>query len=157
MTEMDKKIQMVDRLLDAIDGGLMDAETIGSFTYDYLWALLDVTGQIGNGKELYQKIKVYLENINLKKLRFQIDCGKKVTVGFIANYASSWIGDELYWLLEKSEEFEPYVFLISNHLPGQSNEEICKEIPGTKFMILSMSDSQRVLMQSNRVAILFFI
>lgn len=124
---MDKKIQMVERLLDVIDGGLMDAETIGNFTYDYLQAFLDVTGQIENGRELYRKIKVYLENINLKKLRIQIACGKKVTVGFIANYASSWIGDELYWLLEKSEEFEPYVFLISNHLPGQSDEETCKE------------------------------
>lgn len=125
--EIGWKEEMVNLLLDVIDKGLMNEETISQFTYNYLAALLETTYQLENGKEFYRKIKSYLENINIRRLRAQIKAKEKIIVGFIANYASSWIGDELYHLLNCSEEFEPYVFLIANHAPGQSDEEIKKE------------------------------
>ncbi len=118
---MEWKEQMVNQLLDAVDLGYMNEETIGKFSYCHLAVLMEMTMQMENGKEFYLKIKSYLENINLHRLRKQ----DKITVGFIANYSSTWIGDGLYQLLEKSERFEPYVFLISNH-NGQS-EELIKE------------------------------
>ena len=119
---MDWKEQMVNQLLDAIDIGYITEETIGKFSYAHLAMLREMTSKIENGKEFYLKIKSYLENINIQRLRRQ----EKITVGFIANYASTWIGNELYQLLEKSERFEPYVFLISNH-NGQSEEMIKEE------------------------------
>lgn len=118
---MEWKEQMVNQLLDAVDMGYMNEETIGKFSYCHLAVLMEMTMQMENGKAFYLKIKSYLENINIERLRKQ----EKITVGFIANYSSTWIGDGLYRLLEKSERFEPYVFLISNH-NGQS-EELIKE------------------------------
>lgn len=114
--------QMVDILLDAIDSQYINEETIGQFTYNYLAALLEVTKSLDNGAELYLKIKRYLEDINIQRLRKK----EKIIVGFIANYSSTWIGDGLYRLLEESDRFEPYVFLISNH-NGQSDEMIKEE------------------------------
>lgn len=124
---MNKEIQKVNLLLDTIDSGLMNEETIGCFTYDYLVALLHITRQLENGQELYWNIKTYLESINIQRLHVQLEANEKVIVGFIANYASTWIGDDLYRLLERSEEFEPYVFLMPNHASGQRREEIMQE------------------------------
>lgn len=93
---MSREIQMVDLLLNTIDSGLMNGETIGCFTYDYLAALLHITRQLENGQELYWSIKAYLEDINIQRLRAQLKENKKVIVGFIANYASTWVGDEIY-------------------------------------------------------------
>lgn len=124
---MDKGMQRINLLLDTIDKGLMNAETIGYFTYAYLQDLLVVTRQMDNGRKLYREIKTYLENINLQRLHTQVVRGEKIVIGFIANCASTWIGDELYRLLEESEEFEPYVFLIPNHVLGQNDEEIRRE------------------------------
>lgn len=118
---MEWKEQMVNQLLDAVDLGYMNEETIGKFSYCHLAVLMEMTMQMENGKAFYLKIKSYLENINIQRLRKQ----KKIIVGFIANYSSTWIGEGLYELLEKSERFEPYVFLIANH-NGQS-EELIKE------------------------------
>lgn len=114
--------QMVELLLDAIDSKYINEETIGQFTYNYLAALLEVTTSIENGKEFYLKIKGYLEDINIRRLRKK----EKINIGFIANYSSTWIGDGLYRLLEASERFEPYVYLISNH-NGQDDELIKRE------------------------------
>lgn len=124
---MDKKIQMVNLLLDTIEQGLMNAETIGCFTYDYLAALLNVSCRLEGGRELYREIKNYLERVNIQKLRTQLNHGERITVGFIANYASTWIGDELYHLLEQSNEFQPYIFLMPNHASGQSSQEVIEE------------------------------
>ncbi len=120
---MDEKQKMINLLLDAIDTGVMNEQTIDKFTYYYLAVFLEAAQQLENGKELYWKIKSYLEDINIRKLRKQ----EKIIVGFIANYASSWIGDELYHLFRQSDKFEPYVFLIANHAPGQSPEQIIEE------------------------------
>lgn len=84
---MDKKMQRINLLLDTIDKGLMNAETIEYFTYVYLQDLLVVTRQMDNGKKLYREIKTYLENINLQRLHTQIVRGEKIVIGFIANCA----------------------------------------------------------------------
>lgn len=123
MKETDWKQQAVDMLLNVIDNGLMDDQTIGHFTYYYMYALLGITQSLHNGKNIYCKIKSYLENINIQRLRKQ----HKIIVGFIANYSVTWIGDDLYRMLEQSAKFEPYVFLIANHVRGQSNEQIIDE------------------------------
>lgn len=123
MEIMDEKQKMINLLLDAIDTGTMNEQTIGKFTYYYLAVFLEAAQQLENGKEFYWKIKSYLENINIRKLQKQ----EKIIVGFIANYASSWIGDELYHLFRQSDKFEPYVILIANHAPGQSSEQIIEE------------------------------
>lgn len=120
---MDEKQKMINLLLDAIDTGGMNEQTIDKFTCYYLAVFLEAAQQLENGKELYWKIKSYLENIIIRKLRKQ----DKIIVGFIVNYASSWIGDELYHLLNKSEKFEPYLFLLANHAPGQSKDQIIEE------------------------------
>ncbi len=121
--EIDWKQQAVDILLNVIDNGLMDEQAIGRFTYYYMYALWDTTSKLENGREIYCKIKSYLENINIRRLRKQ----DKIIVGFIANYSATWIGDDLYRLLEQSAKFEPYIFLIANHVRGQSNEQIIEE------------------------------
>lgn len=123
MRIMDEKQKMINLLLDAIDTGGMNEQTIDKFTCYYLAVFLEAAQQLENGKELYWKIKSYLENIIIRKLRKQ----DKIIVGFIVNYASSWIGDELYHLLNKSEKFEPYLFLLANHAPGQSKDQIIEE------------------------------
>ncbi|MCI8858959.1 MAG: hypothetical protein HFI71_05455 [Lachnospiraceae bacterium] len=123
MENIDEKQQMINLMLDAIDTGVMNEQTIGKFTYYYLAVLLETVQPLENGREFYWRIKSYLENINIRKLREQ----NKVIVGFIANYSSSWIGDELYHLFEQSDKFEPYVFLIANHAPGQSQEQTKEE------------------------------
>lgn len=109
--------EMVNLLLDAIDSGYLTENTIGQFTYRYMAALLSVTTQLEKGKNLYLKIKSYLEEINLSRMRKQ----QKIIVGFIANYSSTWIGDKLYQLLKQSEKFEPYVFLVANHHRAQDD------------------------------------
>lgn len=121
--EIDWKYKAVDTLLNIIDNGFMDDKTIGQFTYYYMYALLGVTQNLENGREFYCKIKSYLENINIQRLRKQ----DKIIVGFIANYSVTWIGDDLYRLLEQSVKFEPYVFLIANHVRGQTNEQTIEE------------------------------
>lgn len=119
---MDWDEVLVNQLLDGLDLGYLNENTIGKFFYAHLEALMNRVRQVENGKEFYLKIKTYLEDMNIRRLRRQ----EKITVGFIANYASTWIGDELYYLLEKSERFEPYVFLMSNH-NGQSQELMTEE------------------------------
>lgn len=117
----EQNMQMVNLLLDAIDSQALNENTISKFSYWYMYALLDVTSRMKNGKELYLNIKSYLEQINIDRLRRK----QKIVVGFIANYASSWIGDELYYLLERTKRFEPYLFLISNH--NVEDEELIKK------------------------------
>lgn len=114
-------LQMVNCLLDAIDMGYITEETIGQFSYNYLGALLQAASELRNGEEIYLKIKLYLENINIKRIRKK----EKIAVFFVANYASTWIGDGLYQLLDKSQRFEPYILLMPNHT-GQ-NESMVKE------------------------------
>lgn len=123
MGTMDEKHKMINLLLDAIDTGVMNEQTIDKFTYYYLAVFLEAVQQLENGKDLYWKIKSYLENINISKLRKQ----EKIIVGFIVNYSVSWIGDELYHLFENSDKFEPFIFLIANHAPGQSEDQIVEE------------------------------
>lgn len=120
--QQDWKISAVNQLLDALDNGYINEESISSFFYFHMVALLEVTKRLEGGREYYLKIKSYLENINVQRLRKQ----EKIVIGFIANYSSTWIGDTLYRLFEESEKFEPYVFLISNH-NGQSNEMVKEE------------------------------
>lgn len=104
------KEAMVNDLLDVIDNKLLNEQTIGNFSYWYLQALLEITRELENGREFYTKIKSYIEQINIRRLMKK----EKIVVGFIANYSSTWSGDELYKLLEASDRFEPYVFLIAN-------------------------------------------
>ena len=120
MKEYEKK--MVDVLLEAIDKNYINEETIGQFTYDYLAALLHTTMLLENGKNFYLQIKSYLEQITLTRIRKQ----EKIVVGFIVNYSSTWIGDELYNLLDNSEKFEPYIFLMANY-NGQNERMVCEE------------------------------
>lgn len=110
------------QLLNALDANCVNEETISTFYYWHLSALLDFARKIPDGKDQYIQIKSDLEALNVKRLKKQ----KKIVVGFIANYASTWIGDELYRLFEVNEKFEPYVFLISNH-NGQSEEMLREE------------------------------
>lgn len=113
----------VDELLNVINSGSMDDQMIGRFTYHYMDALLDITRNLENGRKIFCRIKSYFENINIQRLRRQ----DKIIVGFIANYSSTWIGDDLYLLLEQSAKFEPYVFLVANHVPGQTSEQTIEE------------------------------
>lgn len=118
--EWDKK--MLDQLLSAIERNYIDENTIGKFFYWHLESVLNVAEQMEGGREMFLALKKCFEDINIQRLRKQ----EKIIVGFIANYASSWVGDELYRLFEKSERFEPYVYLISNH-NGQSMDMIKSE------------------------------
>lgn len=94
---MDWDEVLVNQLLDGLDLGYLNENTIGKFFYAHLEALMNRVRQVENGKEFYLKIKTYLEDMNIRRLRRQ----EKITVGFIANYASTWIGDELYYLFGK--------------------------------------------------------
>ena len=117
------------QLIDAINNNTVTEETIGSYSYYHLAAVLEKCQKLEKGKEYYLKVKTYIENINLNRLRKQ----EKIVIGFIANFASTWIGDELYNLFEKSDRFEPYVFLLSNH-NGQSEALMREEyIKNFKF------------------------
>ncbi len=109
----------VNQLLDALDANLINEDTIKDYCYYHLLALMRMAEKLPGGKESYIRIKTHLEAINIRRLRKQ----EKIIVGFIANYSSTWIGDEFYRLLEQSERFEPYVFLMANH-NGQSKEMI---------------------------------
>lgn len=107
----EQNMQMANLLLDAIDTGMLNENTIGMFNCWYLNALFEVTRCMSDGKNLYLHIKNYLENINIHRLKKK----EKIIVGFIANDSSSWIGDELFELFKQSNRFVPYVYLISNH------------------------------------------
>lgn len=108
---VEKEELMANYLLDLIDSGNLNEESIGDLSYWYLEALRRLTIQMERGKELYLAIKSYLEEINLKKLKKQ----KKIIVGFIIESACDWCGDEIYWLLEKSNKFVPYIFVMADY------------------------------------------
>ena len=114
-------IKPVGELIGAYNAGAIDERTIGVLSYYHLVALLEMMKQRPTGKNFYLKIKNYLEEINTQRLRKQ----DKIVIGFIANYSSTWIGDDLYCLFEQNEQFEPYVFLIANF--NVQNIDLVKE------------------------------
>lgn len=122
---MDWGYTLANQLLDGLDNHYINEETIKEYSYSHLIALLCLARQLNNGAALYQKIKSHLEELNIRRLQSQ----EKIKVGFIANFASTWIGDELYRLFADSERFEPYVFVLSNHnvAAGQSMESTVEE------------------------------
>lgn len=120
MVEWDR--QMLSQLLKAVECNYIDANNIGKFFYWHLEAVLNMAKQMEGGREMYLTLKNCFEDINIQRLRKQ----EKIIVGFIANYASTWIGDDLYRQFEDSERFEPYVYLMSNH-NGQSMKMIKEE------------------------------
>lgn len=107
--EQEKRVQLSGQLLDAVDADDFDSK-ISEFKYEHLAALYLISLQRENGREFYLNIKHKLEAINTKRLRNQ----DKIIVGFIANYSSTWIGEELYRMFEASGVFEPHVFLMAN-------------------------------------------
>lgn len=114
--------QLARQLLEAIDVGFINEETIRKFRYWHLDAVLRITMQLEGGSKSFLEIKSYIENINIQRLRKQ----DKIKVGFIANYSQSWIGDELYYLLDAHPKFEPYVFVIANY-NGQNDQMVIEE------------------------------
>ncbi|MCM1234991.1 MAG: CDP-glycerol glycerophosphotransferase family protein [Ruminococcus flavefaciens] len=122
-----KRKKMTKELLDTIDSGKMNGESISRFTYEYMAALLESAQKLEDGKALYRQTKTYLDKINIERLQAQVRAKKKIIVGFITNCASVWIGDALYNFLDSSECFEPYVFVMANYVNGESMEETKKE------------------------------
>lgn len=121
MSDMNE--QLFEQLCGAISEGYFNEDTMQHFSYWHLASVLNMTKALGkDGVELYLKLKDQIEKISINKIRKS----KKIVVGFIANYATTWIGDTLYRLLEESDRFEPYVFLMSNH-NGQSEGLIKQE------------------------------
>lgn len=118
--EQEKRVQLSGQLLNAI--GMDDFDKrISKFKYEHLAALYLMSLQREDGKEFYLKIKHQVETINAERLRKQ----KKIIVGFIANYSSTWIGEELYRMFEASSTFEPHVFLMVNYV--SEDIELIKE------------------------------
>lgn len=113
---------LLKQLIDALNNGYINENTIGYFSYYHLVALFDIAKKLSHGKDLYLQIKTFLENINIQRLKKQ----EKIVVGFIANYSSTWIGDELYRLFEVDDRYEPYIILLSNH-NGQTEELLVSE------------------------------
>lgn len=91
-------------------------------TYNYLNLILKFTQKIKNAENFFLKIKSNIETKAIEDIRSK----DKIIIGFMANYSSTWIGEELYYLFEQSQKFEPYVFVLANH-NGQSKDFIAKE------------------------------
>lgn len=113
--------EIAKELLQAIDNRTLETD-LSKYLYWHMYALMETSKQFEGGSNSYCKIKSYIEAVNIERLRKK----DQIIIGFIANYASTWIGDDLYWLLEESDKFIPYVFLLANH-NGQSDEMIREE------------------------------
>lgn len=109
--------QLARQLLESIENGFINETTIAKFRYWHLDAVMNMTKYMEHGRETFWEIKSYLEQMNIERLRKQ----EKIIVGFITSSSQDWIGDELYWLLEKSEKFEPYIFVMATYLNGRGN------------------------------------
>lgn len=109
--------QLARQLLESIENGFINETTISKFRYWHLDAVMNMTKYMEHGRETFWEIKSYLEQMNIERLRKQ----EKIIVGFITSSSQDWIGDELYWLLEKSEKFEPYIFVMATYLNGRGN------------------------------------
>lgn len=103
--------QKMGELMIPYNAGGITEETISGMKYLHLGALLDVLKGHENGQAFYVKVKNQIETIAVNKIKKK----KKITVGFMANYSSTWIGNSLYHLFEESERYEPYVILLANH------------------------------------------
>lgn len=108
LVELEEK--MANQLLNFIDSGSINEESIGALSYWYLEALRRLTMQMENGKELFVAIKTYLESVNIKRLKKQ----EKIVIGVMTDCAFTGCGDELYELLEASDRFELYIFVIAD-------------------------------------------
>lgn len=107
--------QLARQLLESIENGFINETTISKFRYWHLDAVMNMTKHMEHGRETFWEIKSYLEQMNIERLQKQ----EKIIVGFITSSSQDWIGDELYWLLEKSEKFEPYIFVMATYLNGR--------------------------------------
>lgn len=114
---MELSEQLARQLLESIENGFINETTISKFRYWHLDAVMNMTKYMEHGRETFWEIKSYLEQMNIERLRKQ----EKIIVGFITSSSQDWIGDELYWLLEKSEKFEPYIFVMATYLNGRGN------------------------------------
>lgn len=112
-TEKDKIL--VNELLNAIDAGNIAEQTIEQFRYEHLRALLRYATLLDGGQAFYIKIKHFLEDISIRKLKKK----EKLRVAFVVSGIPVWCGDELYNLLDKSELFEPYIYVFLHNI-GQS-------------------------------------
>lgn len=112
-TERDKVL--MNELLNAIDNKFVDEKTIGEFRYEHLRALLRFSVLLNDGQAFYTKIKRFLENISLGKLKNK----EKIRVAFIVSGIPVWCGDELYRLFEENDVFEPYIYVFLHNI-GQS-------------------------------------
>ncbi len=97
-------------------------EKVSSFKYRNLGYILELSKRIDKGDKYYIKAKQSVDRMSCRLIRHK----DKIIVGFMANYSSSWIGDELYQLFDQSKQFEPYVFLLANH-NGQNQEMMSQE------------------------------
>lgn len=109
--------KLASDLLDSINKGDLNENTISNFSYGHLNALMHECSKLKNGQKIFLIFKSYLESINISRLKKQ----EKIKIAFVVNYSSTWIGDELYRLLEASDRFEPYILLLSNH-NGQTDD-----------------------------------
>lgn len=110
----------VSKILDAIDEGRFDADYIRKLNFEQLYSLYYYL-KTNDLLEEYITIKQGIEHLVISSIKKK----EKIIISFIANYSSTWIGDELYQLLDSDSRFcvDVWVCANKNHVSVEAMEE----------------------------------
>lgn len=113
MNRQEMYVNQVGELLDGVDrGDFSGASDIpAQYTYGHLNALFQLTGQLQNGQELYEKLYDRIKEFGKRKIQEKISCGQKVRVAFLAISAAEWGAENVYRMFSKDERLECFVVM----------------------------------------------
>ncbi|MCI6232278.1 MAG: hypothetical protein MR630_06675 [Selenomonas sp.] len=120
---MNLQIRSLD-LLYRLSAETLTDEQLGGYRYQHLLELKNLAGQMPDGGALYAAFR---QRLFRKVAHHLTSLHRKIVVGILCGYSSEWIGDELYWLLEHSNVFEPYVFALRSRTKPAEEQENQKE------------------------------
>ena len=120
---MNLQIRSLD-LLYRLSAETLTDEQLGGYRYQHLLELKNLAGQMPDGGALYAAFR---QRLFRKVAHHLTSLHRKIVVGILCGYSSEWIGDELYWLLEHSNVFEPYVFALLSRTKSAEEQENQKE------------------------------
>jgi len=108
-------------LMYQIASNQLTEEQLQKYRYQNLLELKNLAVQLQDGKKLYPAMR---QRLFQKIAHHLAGLKRKIVVGIMNDDSSSWIGDELYWLLERSDIFTPYVFALRDHTREAEDQEL---------------------------------
>ena len=144
VSDIEKKAyeRYAEELLNSYEANRIN-EILDEYSYMYFYALLDVIRAIGDidNYRVFLSIKKSVNEAALNRIKKN----SKVTIVFMADLGSYWIGNELFRLLYETEWIDPYVLILSEFV-GQSDELRIKSYENNlEFYKQKIEISDRVL------------